>query len=976
MNAFWHDPKSERLVAAHLNGACPAWVWESESERRVWCNRAAIAYEADNRREPGDSLVPVPRQIPRTVRMSLPFAPSRSHLQFAIGRKPISETCTCIPVFLGGGVAALLVVMQTPLDESERAGTAVTPESIAPFLGDGGPYALVDANGTVIADGGDGARRLADAETPAGELAAGADSRLVLFANAPATATAALELEGSSEDGAETPSGSSHDEDLAHELKDQVEEPAVALPSTDSKDLSSTEEPPQRDALVSLIDQLDSRQVLYQPLGEQDDGVFGTPEDAETAADAPDTEQHEDSISPADLSDAGASDSEAVEAEAATGLEAAEGDEPAPVSHPQEGSDATAEPVEATTPPARKLWKVVGRGLELLHGGKHQAETESAADQSIADAGMSGAAKAKNTENDTLSIIDAIARSASQPPVALETEPPQSEKDAGDLDQTAAAADNPAASDLDEVPDRIAKLLGTDTSEIEQTSRYNFDELSRILNDRVSGDPEASRHRPDLTDATTAGALVNLGDETLILNRLPIGLLVFRDQKILFNNRAFTDLLGHVDGTSLRRTGLSGVFPSDGDQESAGPVTKLMGADGRVLSVSARLQVISWQGRPALLLSATRHRDPPNAEDMARTFASFMANTLGFGYFETSRAGVLTAISGHAALLSHRRPDALINRPIHAFVALSEGARLRRFLEQPARFAGGERPSMRFDGAHPGSEVIIFAEGMAGIVTGYFGFIRTRAAETPGDTGHGIDPDFLIRLSRAMRQPVNAIVGFAEMIRSEAFGPIPEERYTDYGRFIHGAGRDIAAMIDELEDYARLCDEDYPLAVVRLNLIDLLASAMVRVRPYAAATRVFVRSSISASLPDISADGETLVQAVLNILATAIAHSPTGGQVVLSAQKRGDGAIEVHVRDSGHNPSESMEDSFMVFRDGVAADGERLAPVPSAIGFSLTRTLLTVNSVSLDIDPDRGSGVLFSLVVPAALVVRADSLKS
>ena len=107
-----------------------------------------------------------------------------------------------------------------------------------------------------------------------------------------------------------------------------------------------------------------------------------------------------------------------------------------------------------------------------------------------------------------------------------------------------------------------------------------------------------------------------------------------------------------------------------------------------------------------------------------------------------------------------------------------------------------------------------------------------------------------------------------------------------------------------------------------------------------------------------------------------MAHSPTGGQVVLSAQKRGDGAIEIHVRDSGHNPNESIEDSFMVFRDGEAADGETLTPMPSAIGFALTRTLLTVNSVDLDIDPDRGSGMLFSLLIPAELVVRADSLKS
>ncbi len=960
MSAFWHDPQSERLVAAHLNGARPAWVWEAESERRVWNNRAAIVYEATHRREPGDSLVPVPRQIPRTVRMGLVFGASRSRLQFAIGRKPISETCTCTPLYLGGKISALLVVMQTPLSGDELAGTAVPPESIAPFIGRAGPYALVGADGSVLADNGDGARRLAEGETPAGELATGADSRLVFFADLPAAASTEPGQNAVAENEAEPGEETLVIEPAAPEDR-RTEETSAETPPVEVEGAADEAGSANRDALVSLIDQLDSREVLYQPLGEQDDGVFAPQRtDDATHTDAPDAAP--------------------VGADAAGETEPAEVIEPDSDSSPEARADEADAPADTTQPPARKLWKVVGRGLSLLQGGKHESAPERGSEaESPAAEPVANAATEDDAEHDPLSIIDAIARSASQPPLS-ETEPPQTGGEAEDEDRVAAASpqdgEEPATSDFDDVTGRIADLIGAPDAEIEQTSRYNFDELSRILNDRVSGDPEAHRNKPDVTDATNAGALVNLGDENLILNRLPIGLLVFRDQQILFNNRAFTDLLGHVDATSLRRTGLSGVFPPDGDQESAGPVTRLMGADGRVLSVSARLQVISWQGRPALLLSATRHQEPPNAEDMARTFAAFMAKSLDFGYFETSRAGILTSISGQAAILSHRRPDALINRPVHSMIALSEGARLRSFLEQPARFAGGERPSMRFEGAHPGSEIIIFAEGMAGIVTGYFGFIRTRAAEMREHSGHGIDPDFLIRLARAMRQPINAIVGFAEMIRNEAFGPIAEERYTDYGRFIHGAGRDIAGMIDELEDYARLRDEDFPLAVARLNLIDLLASAMNRVRPYAAATRVFVRSSISTSLPDISADGETLVQAVLNILATAIAHSPTGGQVVLSARKRGDGAIEVHVRDSGHNANESVEDSFMVFRDGEAADGETLTPMPSAIGFALTRTLLTVNSVDLDIDPDRGSGVLFSLIIPAELVMRADSLKS
>src|SRR5690606_29641326 len=74
---------------------------------------------------------------------------------------------------------------------------------------------------------------------------------------------------------------------------------------------------------------------------------------------------------------------------------------------------------------------------------------------------------------------------------------------------------------------------------VDRVSRYNFDELSRILNDRVGlGERAADKTAPE--DATeknvptsTGGSLVNLGGETLVLNRLPLGILVFRDQQIL-----------------------------------------------------------------------------------------------------------------------------------------------------------------------------------------------------------------------------------------------------------------------------------------------------------------------------------------------------------------------------------------------------------------------------------------------------------
>src|SRR5690606_18275860 len=68
----------------------------------------------------------------------------------------------------------------------------------------------------------------------------------------------------------------------------------------------------------------------------------------------------------------------------------------------------------------------------------------------------------------------------------------------------------------------------------DQASRYNFEELSRILTDRVGREePEGAEQPPLPPQPEKSGAsLVALSEEAMALNRLPMGILIFRDQDI------------------------------------------------------------------------------------------------------------------------------------------------------------------------------------------------------------------------------------------------------------------------------------------------------------------------------------------------------------------------------------------------------------------------------------------------------------
>ena len=632
-------------------------------------------------------------------------------------------------------------------------------------------------------------------------------------------------------------------------------------------------------------------------------------------------------------------------------------------------------PVEAEEAPTSRLSRLVDRlaSDDALFTPLTEADD---APPAVPEAGMVPAGEAEAAADTAGGTLFTVTGRGFAP---IPDEPEQDEDEAdlaalAVLDGVSETEMTEATGNEDEAAERLALEITAIApkpeaeAEVERVSRYNFDELSRILNDRVGEPAQAPKPPPEAPRG--GGALINLGGETLVLNRLPLGILVFRDQQVLFANRAITEMVGYDSVESLRAAGLAAVFPAAGpDEQDAGPVNHLVQRDGTLVPVTARLQSISWQGKPALMLSASTTEVRTGHEAAVSAFAQTFADMRGDGFFEATRAGVISAITPRSAGLL-RESGMLEGKALSALVANDEVEALRAFLEKPARFAETARPCLTLRSASGAAEINLFAQGQAGVITGYFGFIRSREAAVPRLTGPAdADPALLARISRGVRRPLNTIIGFSDLIRSEAFGALQNERYESYAQDITTAGHEIAALVDELDDYARLRDGRYLPQRASIELTGLLESCVVRIRQQASGARVILRNAISESLPRITADRASLAQAVLNLLASAIDQTPTGGAVVISAQREDDGSIAVHVRDSSTNAVD-MAERFVVFRDGVGKDGQVMTPVRSSVGLALTRSLLAVNAFSLSVDPAGEQGMLFTLIIPADLVER------
>ncbi|MEQ1770239.1 MAG: HAMP domain-containing sensor histidine kinase [Devosia sp.] len=923
MDAEWIKSPTARRILMHWGDPRPAWLWSHDGTTLLWRNPTA-RYFYGRIKKSGLKLapeaVPIKGQIARLIRLGAEGRSSLSRIQFLAGDRPVSTTCSCTPLALPDGEVAMLLVGVDPIDPEllDAPQEFVRDRMAEALFPAGADYLLID-DGQVRGGSPHALSAYAQdiEEHGLNGLPEGGDGTMtfggevVHVTRLRASSQDAVLLMFSGGTNAGRIAEIRAEEGLEAERANDTAEPMLpmGLPPLEPSDERSAQ-PLQEPMLVPPSSDR-SLTSLFDRLAD-DAGLYTSL----TAAD--------------EIFTGAPPDANAAEAPPETLLPVN-----ATMSDVAEGAAETIEaPVEEPAP-------------DYEHG-----------------------------------LVGDIIEYADDP----EADEPDAGDNATEISQWQIAGRGFYAYEADEPTDPPAEPIvppdvAVPPADSDKVSRYNFEELGRILTDRVAGEAPVEIDPPipplpappqQLRPARVAGpdAVINLNAETLVLNRLPLGILLFRDQQVLFANRALVELLGHESVEQLRAAGIAAIFPATSVSE-AGPVTQLLRRDGTMLPVGARLQSVTWQGKPALMLSAAVAEQRTGHEGAVRAFAEIAADARGEGFVQTDRNGVVTLVSAHGRVLLGATETDLTGRPLTALIAASEIDALRKFLDRPARFAETARPSLLTHTVEPGVDLVVFAEGQAGIVTGYFGMLRktTAAAPVAKVTEDELEPSMLARLSRGIRRPLNTIVGFADLIRSSAFGAIENQRYVEYARDIKTAGSEIAALVDELDDFARLKDGRYAPRPSDVDLAALLESCMIRVKGQAGNARVLVRSAISEQLPRIRADRASLGQAVLNLLASAIDQTPVGGSVILSAQWQDDGGIAVHVRD-GAQLAADMGERFVVFRDGVGRDGEVLAPVRSSVGLALTRSLLAVNACSLSVDPTAGTGTLFSLVIPAELIVR------
>lgn len=163
---------------------------------------------------------------------------------------------------------------------------------------------------------------------------------------------------------------------------------------------------------------------------------------------------------------------------------------------------------------------------------------------------------------------------------------------------------------------------------------------------------------------------------------------------------------------------------------------------------------------------------------------------------------------------------------------------------------------------------------------------------------------FLAHMSHELRTPMNAILGFAEVMRDQVVGPL-EERYRSYAGHIHESAQHLLSLINDVLDLSKIEAGAYELHEGAVDLPGIAARALRQVEAAAREGTVTLTLDMEVGLPPVWADQRAVFQIMLNLLSNGIKFTPSGGSVALFARREASGGIAFGVRDTGIGMSEA-----------------------------------------------------------------------
>jgi two-component system sensor histidine kinase BarA len=233
-----------------------------------------------------------------------------------------------------------------------------------------------------------------------------------------------------------------------------------------------------------------------------------------------------------------------------------------------------------------------------------------------------------------------------------------------------------------------------------------------------------------------------------------------------------------------------------------------------------------------------------------------------------------------------------------------------------------------------------------------------------------IKGEFLANISHEFRTPLNAILGFAEILREKP-DVLKKDKGRRYAENIIASGNSLLNMINDLLDLAKTEAGKMELHIETTFVPELCKSLVGHFSALTKKKKIKVKLVVDNNIPPLMTDAGKVQQILYNFLSNAVKFTPERGRIEIRTQMPDEKTVRISVADTGCGIAES--DKAKIFEKFRQADGSITRQTTgSGLGLAISKELATVLAGSIGMESELNKGSTFWLDIPVTLTRNED----
>ena len=246
-----------------------------------------------------------------------------------------------------------------------------------------------------------------------------------------------------------------------------------------------------------------------------------------------------------------------------------------------------------------------------------------------------------------------------------------------------------------------------------------------------------------------------------------------------------------------------------------------------------------------------------------------------------------------------------------------------------------------------------------------------RQGKVAADAANRAKSEFLASVSHEVRTPLNAIIGFSELLDLKLKKVKHDPSMSEYNQYVSESAQRLKLLLEDMLEVSKLSADRMALSETVFPLVQAIRSAVTELTFDTNGKGLNVDLQLaSVQGQSIRADRYRLIQVVTNLLSNAIKFSPQGGAIGVVVELAQD-SVMITVHDQG--PGVRRQDRGIIFepfrqRDSFVSKAE----VGSGLGLYICRGLARLHEGDVTVGDSPFGGAAFTLTLPQDRLVAAD----